>query len=289
MIDALAKVDWDDIRVFLAVAREGSFARAARGLAIDVSTIGRRVRALEAALALRLFDRRPSELALTPAGMALRDAAAQMESGAAALLRRAQADAAPARQPVRVTATRSVAWFLTHHLGALAAAAPLAELSLVSTRERLSLARREAEIAIRMRRVPDRGDLSVRRIGRYGHAVYVRRGGDPNCVIGHVGDSALTQGRWFDGFARGRRVVARVDETFLRLQAARGGVGAALLPCYLGDGEPDLVRVPVPVPPPIEDVFLLVHNDLRAAPAVRQAADAITALFRRHARELAGG
>ena len=65
-------------------------------------------------------------------------------------------------------------------------------------------------------------------------------------------------------------------------------LGATLLPCHLGDAEPRLARIGDPVPELTEDMYMIIHRDLRRVGAVRAAADALGALFRRHARELAG-
>ena len=168
------RLDWDHVRVFLAVARAGGQGRAAAGLQQSEATIGRHLAALEAALAAPLFDRLPNRLALTPLGTRLLGVAAAMEENAAALERLATAAAAAPGRPVRVTATTAVALFLTDHLDRLRAAAGGSPLELVNTRAALSLAHRDAEIALRMRRPPERGDLTVRRIGRLGRGTLRR-------------------------------------------------------------------------------------------------------------------
>lgn len=294
------RLDWDHVRVFLAVARAGGQGRAAAGLQQSEATIGRHLAALEAALAAPLFDRLPNRLALTPLGTRLLGIAAAMEENAAALERLAAAAAALPGRPVRVTATTAVALFLTDHLDRLRAAAGGSPLELVNTRTALSLAHRDAEIALRMRRPPERGDLTVRRIGQVGVALYAARelvarvgavpphGLDQLTYIGLRADPGSRQSAWLERIAAGAPMPLRLGDLTLRLAAARYGHGATLLPCFVGDREPGLCRL---LPPPaelVEDVYLMVHADLKDLPPVRAIASALADLFRGAAAALAG-
>src|ERR1041385_2658810 len=95
-------LDWDDVRVFLEMEREGSLSGAARKLKIDQTTAGRRLAALETALSTRLSDRVPAGLTLTPAGLAIREAASGMEQNAFELARRVGGADATMEGSVRV-------------------------------------------------------------------------------------------------------------------------------------------------------------------------------------------
>lgn len=295
--------DWDDIRVFSALARAGSLGAAARDLRVSEATVGRHLRRLEAGLGGRLFDRLPNGLRLTSLGGRLLAAAGVMEEGAAGFGREAVAAAAgdPGTVvPVRVTATTSVALFLARHLDGLLASAPRARVDLQGTRAVLSLTRHEAEVALRMRRPPERGGLTVRRIGRVAFAVYGARAyldgrrfdgtGDLRHldVIGLRDDPDSRQARWLDAAADASRVRVRLGEVHLRREAVARGLGVSLLPCFLGDAGPDLVRVVPPPPELCEDVFLLVRDDLKAVPAVRELGQALARLFRDQAATLGG-
>ena len=296
----LAEPDWDDIRLFAAVAAAGSLSGAATALALSQPAVGRRLRRLEATLGGELFQRLPNRLALTPLGRELLAHAQGMAEVAAGFARRAWRHRATERRPVRITATGSVSLFLARHMQDLAAAtaASGAEITLLSTRERLSLARREAEIALRMRRLPAEGDLVGRRLGRIAFSVY----GPAGCAAGDGRWEGLTlvglpaterrpsQAAWLDAqaAARGATVLWRASELVLRHRAVLDGRGLTLLPCFLGDGEPRLARL---LPPPLElaeDVHLLLHRDLAAVPAVAAVKAALVRLFRREARRLAG-
>jgi DNA-binding transcriptional LysR family regulator len=293
-------LDWNHVRVYLAVARSGGLGRAARALRLSETTVGRHLAALEHSLGARLLDRLPNRVTLTPLGQLLLADAAGMEERAAALERLAMAAAAEPGLPVRITATTSVALFLTSHLPRLLAAAGGSPLELVNTRDTLRLAHREAELALRMRRPPERGDLAVRRVGRVAVALYAARDHRATrgyhepadlarlAFIGLRADPESRQSRWLDGIAAGAATTLRLSELPLRLAAVRQGLGASLLPCFLGDREPGLCRL---LPPPaelVEDVLLLVHQDLKELPPVRDVAAALVELFRGEAAALVG-
>lgn len=298
---AMSETDWDDIRAFLAVARAGSLAKAAKASRLSQTTLGRHVRALEERLGAPLFDRLPNALRLTPLGREVLDGARAMDEGAATILRRAKLACEPERRPVAVTSTNSIAWFLVRRFRALEAELGGVVLVLTATRQPVDLARREADIALRMLRLPDAPDLTGRKVARVANAFYVARS--------YLARTGRTEGDGIDGidfvaretasedspqarFSRtieGRmRTIMRVSETVLRVQAVSDGLGAALLPCHLGDAQPGLVRLTKPIPELDEDMYIVVHRDLRRVAAVRRAADALGALFRREARTLAG-
>lgn len=280
-------MDWDHARVLLAVAEAGGLKRAALALGVSEATIGRQVGALERALGVRLIERLANRIELTPTGRRLADAARGMAESAAAIERLALAAAAEPRMPVRVTTTTSMALFLTEHLERLLAAAAPAPLELVATRTALSLPRREAEVALRMRRPPERGDLVVRRVGRLAFALYARRGAARDEMIGLRADPSSRQSDWLERQAA-MPPRLRLADPALRLAAVRRGVGTSLLPCFLGDAEVELERLAPPPPELVEDVFLLVHRDLRDLPQVRAVALELTRLLREQDARLGG-
>lgn len=281
-------MDWNHVRAFLAVADAGGLGRAATALRVSEATVGRQLAALELALGCRLLERSANRVELTPVGRTLAEAARRMAEGADGLRRLAAAAAAEPGMPVRVSCTTSMACFLAGHLESLLAAAGDAPVELINTRAAQSLPQREAEIALRMRRPPERGDLVVRRVGRLAFALYACSGEEPHSFIGLRDDPASRQSRWLDERAAGARMRLRLAELPLRLAAIRQGLGASLLPCFLGDADPALVRIGAPPPELIEDVHLLVHADLRELPQVRGVARALANLLHAHAGLLAG-
>jgi DNA-binding transcriptional LysR family regulator len=285
--------------VFLEAARSGGLAPAARALGLSEATVGRRLRRLEAGLRTRIFERLPNRLVLTPAGQELVAAAEAMRAGATTLARRAAAQAIAAGAAVRISATKSVSLFLAAHLHRLIAAttADHPEIAILTDRAPADLAERDAEIALRMRRPPEQGALTARRIGRIAFALYAERGywaahgAGAGAMIGLPQTTrAPSQSRWLDdaAAARGAAIRLRLDDVALRHRAACDGLGITLLPCFLGDGDARLVRVVDPPPVLMEDIYLLVHEDMRGATPVTAVAVALAQLFKGSRMELGG-
>jgi len=293
---------WDDLRTFLEVARRGTLPEAARVLGVSPATAGRRVQRLEEVLGAPLFDRFPNRLALTHLGQELAEVGAAMQQGAAAVAQRTSLRMASADALVRVTATGSVSLFLAanaRRLTELAAAEGVA-ISVTATKAALDVAGGEADVALRMRRLPECGPLAGRRLGRVAFTVYAAcclwdRVGQPGNDWRGIGVVGLTetarspsQSQWLDeaAAARGASVRLRLGEVAMRHRAVRDGAGASLLPCFLGDCDPALVRLLPPPPHLIENVYLLRHE--RRSQGVRAVADALGQVFQEGADVLGG-
>ena len=139
-------------------------------------TVGRRIRSLEERLNLRLFAHGRGDLQLTSAGRAIIGVAEEMERKSFDLGRAITRQAFVQEPPVRITCIGSVALFLTRHFEEFYAATGQTDAEILSTGQRLSLARNEADIALRMGRIPNRGNLFSRRIGRIAYAPYASLG-----------------------------------------------------------------------------------------------------------------
>lgn len=287
-------MDWDDIRVFVEVAEARSLTLAARHTALSQPTISRRLKALEDAVGGPLFERFPNRIELTDLGKDLLGSALAMKSGAESLRRRAELSASGRPLAVRVSTTMSVAQFLGQHLAQLSqlAAKHGGELHIEPTREVLNFAFRQADLAVRLRRIPEQGPAKVRRIGRISTAVYGRRdmAAAQRGIIGLTHNRPPPQPDWLDSFAASRnlQVVARLGEFFQRYAAVRSGLGISLLPCFLGDADASLERLGE-VPRELdEDAYLLFHPDMADLPAVRAVAEGIAELFDRFGALLSG-
>jgi DNA-binding transcriptional LysR family regulator len=297
----MTATDWDDIRAFLAIARAGSLAKAARATKLSEATLGRHLKALEGRLGAPLFDRLPNALRLTVLGREALEGAVAMDDGATTLARRARIAREPARRPVVVSSVNSIAWFLVRHFPALKRDLGSTLVTLTATRKAVDLARREADIALRMLNLPDAPDLAGRRVGCVANAIYVSReylaahkrkasdGFDGiDFIARETGSEKSPQAKFTETIQPRIRVTMRVSETVLRHQAAIDGLGATMLPCHLGDAEKRLVRLTGPIPELDEDMYMVIHRDLRRVAAVRETAEALARLFKRHAKELAG-
>lgn len=285
------RFDWNDARILLALARTGSSAAAAVELGVSGPTIGRRLRVLSASAGEPLAVRGPTGLALTPTARRLVQAAERMEVAAADLSRAMTASESQTvgdQVPVRVTATPMITDYLLRNLGDTFASSDFPPVTLIATSQILGLARGEADIAIRMGRLPRAQGFRCRRLGEVAHALYRRRDTPPiNALIGDFpmaathAMAASVQSDWIDleSTCNGLPVKLRVTDPMLRLVCCKLGLGTALLPCFQGDSAPDLIRVGPPVDDLIEAVFLISHPDTINQRRVRVVADAVASAF----------
>jgi len=278
--------DWNEIRLVLAIQRAGSLTAAAKALGVDHSTAFRRLNALEARLGVRLFERLHGGIYQpTPAGQRMAAAAERMEDEALALGRDITGGDHRLSGRLRITSSETLAYrVLPRHLALFRQAHPGIVVELIIDNRVLSLSRREADIALRPIR-PKEGDLWGRKLARvawtlYGAPAYLDSHGGSVAGPGELGRHALigweeaTTGigaaDWLGRAATGDAFVYRTNSLVNQLGAARAGIGLALLPCYLGDGEPDLARaLPAPVPELAGELWIVTHADLKATARVR--------------------
>lgn len=272
-------VDWDDYRVFLAIARHGTLSGAARGLGLSQPTVGRRLQALEAALARPLFQRTSDGYVLTSEGHSILASIQEMEEQATAVQRRLAGDA-QLEGMVRVSTTE---WFGAHLLtpafAALRLDYPGLVIELITETRLISLARREADIGFRFREFEDPNIVQVRAadvaFSVYASQAYLQRHSDVGSGAGHtlitmdthfeqLADVAWLSQRLPDA-AAGLRANSR--DVQARLCAAGGGI--AVLPNCVGDATAGLVRLDLRQAPPGRTVWAGYHQDLKRSPRVR--------------------
>ncbi|WP_299362663.1 LysR family transcriptional regulator [uncultured Paracoccus sp.] len=287
--------NWDDLKLFLAVAQAGTLSGAARTLGVNHSTVFRRIGGFEETLGVRLFDRLPNGYALTAAGEAMQESALRVEEEMVAIGRRVTGRDLRLSGTVRITTVDMLAQgLLPRHLAAFQRAYPGIELELTVGNAALSLTRREADVALRVGNQPPE-TLVGRRVGRLVFAVYGSAGaGDA--------ETPLTERAWigFDAehaplvrrlaaFLPQVRPTFRVNSVAAALAAARAGIGLATLPCGLADPEPGLVRV-ADLPDDFAlDLWLLTHEDLRRTARIRVFMDFLAEEIAKEASLLEGG
>jgi DNA-binding transcriptional LysR family regulator len=276
-------MDWDDLRLVLAVAREGTLSGAARSLRVTHSTVFRRLGAIERDLGVRLFERFRDGYSATPAGETAAALAARFADDFVALERRLAGHDLRPSGTVRIATTDTICTMLMRHVPALRAAHPEIRLEITMSNAMANLTRREADVAIRP--VPEPPETLVgRRIANIAHAIYgspaylARRSGRDPSNYDWVGldDSLATTmiGRWMHGNVLDGRIALRVDALPALRDAARAGMGVVLLPCYLGDEDDQLCRIlPVAVPDAQSALWLLTHSDLRRTARIRAVMD----------------
>jgi DNA-binding transcriptional LysR family regulator len=273
--------EWSDYRYFLAVARRGSLSGAARDLGVDQSTVGRRLAALEAAVAARLFDRTPDGWVLTPAGEGVRAEVERLEEGFLAVERRLSGGDARIAGVVRVATPEAFASaFLIPHLAALKRRHPELSIDLVSGIQPVDLARREADLAVRLGAPPKQPYLIVRPAGAVRFALYAapgylarrqgartRAGLRGHAVVAFGGDLALTPiSRWLEARAKDATVAFRANTIAAVYDAVSAGLGIGALPCVLGDRGLTRLRAADEATAPI---WTVVHEDLARSARVR--------------------
>lgn len=276
--------DWEDLRHFGTLAREGSLSAAARRLKVDHVTVARRVAALEASLSLKLVDRRPRVYALTGDGARVATFAAQMEEQALALARAVRAAQPDLAGEVIISAPPALASALiAPRLRALRERHPAIHILLMGEKRDASLSRREADLAVRLNR-PTEKKLIARKIGAFAFALYAspaylsqRPVAAWEFIAYDEGMDGSPQQQWLKTIAGDRPIVFRTNDLESQRAAARAGVGVAALPSFVGEGADGLRRVEIGARPITRDVWLLVHSDLRCAPSVRAVMDFLVA------------
>ena len=294
-------LDWNDLRYFLAVARGGSTLAASRALRVSQTTVARRIAALEEALKLALFEKRPAGYALTPAGDALLAQAEAVETAADRFDSAAAATTRDLGGTVRLTAEEifSVTLFgpLLRELHDLH---PEIVIELDSGQALRDLGAGEADIALRS----TVGDQAAGLVGRricvddwtlYCSRDYAARHGVPgnieelktHAIIGGGGGNLWRHYQaWLKQLGLEDRVAMHHATSTGLLSGVRSGFGIAVLPCVVADAEPDLVRCLPPRPGHGRILWLLTHERVRRAPRVRTVIDFLYERLKRHVREL---
>lgn len=293
--------DWDDLKVFLAIAREGNLSAAAKILRVSQPTVGRRLQNLEEILSARLFDRVPSGFVTTSAGVELLPLAEDMERTANAVSRRQATFANQVSGTVRISAYEVVTQYLIGRIPELRERLPEVELEFSVAHIAANLSRREADLQIR-ECLPDSPGLISRKLGGFACAVYGSLDyltAHPNAYgedrylmcdwIGMDDDHAYFPGqRWMRERLGQRLPVIRSNNAIVLHESVKTGVGLGVLPCFAGDADPALRRITPPIEEGYSTLYLLVHDDMRRSPAIRAVMDALVDLFAAEQSALAG-
>ena len=262
-------MNWDDMRLFLAVARSGSISGGAKQLRVQHSTVSRRMRQLEAKLGARLIERKKSGYELTPAGEDVKQAAIRIESevlGVDAALLNRDSDLVG---PLRVTAINNMASsILMPMFASFSKQHPLIDLHLVVSNLDASLSEREADIAIRLTNSPTDTLIGKRMVTIastiYGGRDYLqqleKRGGEPKWIGAECCSFHKT---WTKQSCGEQTHNLFSDDTLLTLSAIREGMGVSFLPCFMGDTDPLLQRYRDPDPEHNLGLWILLHADLK--------------------------
>ncbi|NDH61961.1 MAG: LysR family transcriptional regulator [Alphaproteobacteria bacterium] len=168
--------NWDDLRVFLTLAREGTLTTAARALGVSHPTVARRVQALEKQIGARLFERLPDRFVPTQAGEELLADTEAMEQSALSIHRRSAGLSDTASGTVRLSADEAMSAFVARHLPGLRQRLSRIEFEVSANHMPANLSRREADLLVRDK-VPDLAGIVARKLGRVAYAVYAGNSG----------------------------------------------------------------------------------------------------------------
>src|SRR3954454_15635793 len=291
-------IDWDDVRYFLAVARGGSVRAAAERLGVYHSTVLRRVAQLEERLGAQMFEKLPSGYRLTAAGEEVLELANQMEASSHQLETRVFGRDQSVRGLLRVTLAPTLAThLLMPDLADFARLHPDIEMDILSSGALANLTNREADVAIRV--VYDRKTLPPNLHGLKGPdvfgGVYISRdrlaawrAGAPDPVrwivisIHGIPDWASA------GEVRTTGVPFRTTDAGTQIVAVRQGLGMTTLPCFVGDADPLLVRVPGTDLHMYGTVWLLTQGETRKTKRVRLFTEFVSRRLAAYAPLLAG-
>ena len=301
--NGIPAVEWSDLRLFLAIAREGSLGGAARKLThasnqhltspaaplrlgVTQPTMGRRLRALESALGHKLFQRTKGGFVLTDEGSAVLKHAERMEEEALAIERQLAGRAQHLEGSLRITASE---WFATHVLAPVlaefAAAHAHVAIELLADARFLSLSRREADLAFRIRPF-DEPDVITRKLMHVQYGVYGRTGtrrpsaGDgtsTNLIALDAGFAGVPDDSWLQTMLPNARVVFRSNSRDVQAKMCAQGVGISVLPIRLGDAISGLERINLGANPPGRDTWLGYHRDLQRLTRLRVLLDLVVA------------
>jgi DNA-binding transcriptional LysR family regulator len=274
---------WDDLRFILAIGKEGSLSGAARRLAVNHATVFRRLKAMEEAIGVRLFERQPEGYVATAAGAEAIEIAEELEEKVATLERRIVGRDCKPSGTVRITTVESILLeVFPAMVDRFRAKHPEIELELISSTAQLNLSRRDADVAVRA--TPSPPELLVgRRLATIASAAYAPAAFAPPSDLGDLGrlpwigyDESLAHlkaARWLTRFLGEKPPAIRVNNVLAVKTMVEAGVGVGFMPCFMGDTGTSITRVIDPDPQWNSDLWILTHPDLRQVPRVRAVMD----------------
>jgi DNA-binding transcriptional LysR family regulator len=277
-------MEWSDVRVFLAIAREGTLGAAARKLALTQPTMGRRLNTLETAVGNKLFQRTADGFVLTDEGSSMLAHAERMEEEALAIQRQLAGHSHQLQGGLKITSSD---WFGTHVLSPVLAEfaiqQPGVTVELITEARFLSLSRREADLAFRIRPFNE-PDVVSRKLLHMNYGVYARHGirkpisgdGQGSSLIAlETGFAGMPDDSWLQKILPKANVVFRSNSRDVQAKMCEQGVGISVLPVALGDKLVGVERLSLGEEPPGRDTWVGYHRDLRRLARLRALLDLV--------------
>lgn len=277
-------MEWSDLRIFLAIAREGTLGGAARKLGQSQPTMGRRLLALERAIGHTLFQRTKDGYVLTDEGAAVLPHAESMEDEAFTVQRRLAGGDRAMEGQLRLSSSD---WFGAHVLAPVlaefATLQPRVTIELVTSQLHMSLPRRDADLVFRIRPF-DEPEVVSRRLMQVAYGVYLHNGLDAPRPGDGAGTPLVTMDTafadmsdavWLRRVLPHAHVAARSNNRDVQARLCSKGVGIAVLPRLIGDALVDARRVDLGEEPPGRDTWIGYHRDLRRLARLRALLDLV--------------
>ena len=293
-------MNWEDVRLFLALAQSGSARATAAALGISHTTVSRRVEQLEQDLGARLFDRDVRGYRLTAAGETLLSSAVRAEDALLAAERQLHARDAELRGEICLTTSDVIAnHLIMPDLVRFTRLYPDIDLNILVSYDVFDLSRREADVALRFMKVGGHPpqDLVGRKLVTAASCYYA----SDQYLTEHDPWQKDSSARWI-GWGDGERYPAWVrssplphlpaygllNNAMVQAEAARFGMGLAVLPCFVGDAVAGLRRVPRCEPYANYELWMLSHPDLRDTARLRTFRKFIAGVFEQNKALLTG-
>ncbi|EPL9847479.1 LysR family transcriptional regulator [Klebsiella aerogenes] len=281
-----ADFNWDDTRIFLAVARSGTLSGAAETMDMGIATLSRRLDRLEKSLAVPLFSRHQSGYRLTDDGEALLARAEALEHAGLAFGETARLQGNVAGLVRLATSDNLAAYFILPSLNGLMEKYPDLRVEVLSGVQSVNLHRRDADLAIRMVK-PESGNLTLKRLGKVGFGLYsadTGLAGSTDVAFNHAqyigwpeSHQHLPAARWITRTLRGRPCRVEANTLLAQLSAVSAGLGLGVLPHFMARKNGlQCVNADIGLD---QTLWLVMHSDLAHSRRVRVVADHLIALF----------
>ncbi|MDD7908337.1 LysR family transcriptional regulator [Pseudovibrio exalbescens] len=277
-------LNWDDLKLVLALAETGYVNQSAERLKMDATTVPRRIRKLEETLGIKLVERIKGGVVLAPVADDLVDLARRLEGG----VNQALAGAAEEDEisgVVKVSATDFTFELIAPELTGMLSELPKVQLDMRPGNTYLSLEKRETDIAVRLVDAPNEG-LVGRRLGPirtavYGTGKWAQQTSGFDWLSWNLPKGLTANDGIIDDFDPKGRVVARVDSMITQAKFVAEGMGVARLPCAYVEQRGDLSALRNLGNMPSEQAWVLTHEELRNVPRIKSTMSAIAEAFSR--------
>lgn len=278
-------MNWDDIRIFLAVARQGSLTAAGVHLAMSASSVSRHIEELESQLGAALFLRSQAGYTLSDAGLEILADAQQAENSLIDITRKASGSTQRLFGTVRVGLPENLATHLIFpEISRFIRKYPNISLEFVTNVSLTNLTRREADISLRLVR-PETGSFVVSRVAQMATALYASseylakfpfdrqlKGKGHFAVSWDEMFEYLQASTWLNKQLPQASITIRTTTLQSQLAACMGGAGLSVLPCFIADSVPNLIRVMAPTEVFTQDIWLTMHHDISKLSRIRAVA-----------------